>query len=242
MSKAPTILIVDDERTIRDVVRRYLEIEGYRVLDAADGEQALAIVRQERLDLVILDIMLPNIDGWAITRKLRNPNDYAAFLATGETPIILLTALSEEDDRLKGFALGADDYLTKPFSPRELVARVRAVLRRSGSMHAAHESPIEVGGLVLDPRSRTVRHNNALVTLTAKEFDLLWFFVRHPRQVFSRAQLLDNVWGYDFLGDESTVTVHVRRLREKIERDPNKPLYIQTVWGIGYKFELSEEA
>lgn len=241
MSKAPTILIVDDERTIRDVVRRYLELEGYRVLDAADGERALEIVRQERLDLVILDIMLPNIDGWAITRKLRNPNDYTAFLATGETPIILLTALSEEDDRLKGFALGADDYLTKPFSPRELVARVRAVLRRSSTI-ITHEAPIEISTLRLDPRSRTVRQNDALITLTAKEFDLLWFLVRHPRQVFSRAQLLDNVWGYGFLGDESTVTVHVRRLREKIEQDPNKPLYIQTVWGIGYKFETPEDA
>ena len=238
MSKVPTILVVDDERTIREVVRRYLEIDGYRVLDAADGEQALRIVREEKLDLVILDIMLPNIDGWAITRKLRNPNDYAAFLATGETPIILLTALSDEDDRLKGFDLGADDYIAKPFSPRELVARVRAVLRRSNNNFTVNESPITVDTLYLDPRSRTVQQGEMLITLTAKEFDLLWFLVRHPRQVFSRAQLLDKVWGYEFFGDESTVTVHVRRLREKIEQDPNKPVYIQTVWGIGYKFDI----
>lgn len=238
MSKVPTILVVDDERTIREVVRRYLEIDGYRVLDAADGEQALRIVREEKLDLVILDIMLPNIDGWAITRKLRNPNDYAAFLATGETPIILLTALSDEDDRLKGFDLGADDYIAKPFSPRELVARVRAVLRRSNNTFTVNESPITVDTLYLDPRSRTVQQGDTLITLTAKEFDLLWFLVRHPRQVFSRAQLLDKVWGYEFFGDESTVTVHVRRLREKIEQDPNKPAYIQTVWGIGYKFDI----
>jgi DNA-binding response OmpR family regulator len=159
---------------------------------------------------------------------------------SGEVPIIFLTARKDEQDRLDGFAFGGDDYLTKPFSPRELMARVKAVLRRSVVGVLGTEDPIQVHRLRLDPRSRTVTIGGQTVSLTAKEFDLLWFLARHPQQVFSRSQLLDNVWGFEFYGDESTVTVHVRRLREKIEPDPTKPTYIQTVWGIGYKFEIPE--
>ena len=237
MSKQQSILVVDDERTVREVVRRYLELEGFSVSEAETGPQALSILQTSTPDLIVLDIMLPGVDGFAITRRLRNPDEYAPLSIDGEIPIILLTARTNEVDRITGFEVGADDYVVKPFSPRELVARVKAVLRRSVATAAGTESPIEFDKLQLDPRSRTVTVNSSPVVLTAKEFDLLWFLVRHPRQVFSRQQLLDHVWGYEFYGDESTVTVHVRRLREKIETDPSKPTYIQTVWGVGYKFE-----
>lgn len=240
MSKQQQILVVDDERTIREVVRRYLELEGFHVVEADTGPKALDLLSDMQPDLIVLDVMLPGIDGLAITRKLRNPGDYAPLSINGDVPIILLTARTEEVDRITGFDVGADDYVVKPFSPRELVARVKAVLRRSGIGAANAENPITFEALTLDPRSRTVTVESEGVTLTAKEFDLLWFLARHPRQVFSRAQLLDNVWGYEFYGDESTVTVHVRRLREKIEPDPANPTYIQTVWGIGYKFEAPE--
>jgi two-component system response regulator VicR len=240
MSKTQHVLIVEDERTIRDVVRRYLEIEGYSVHEAEDGQQALQLLTSKAMDLIILDVMIPKIDGFALARKLRNPSDYANMATSGEVPIIFLTARKDEQDRLDGFAFGGDDYLTKPFSPRELMARVKAVLRRSVVGVLGTEDPIQVHRLRLDPRSRTVTIGGQTVSLTAKEFDLLWFLARHPQQVFSRSQLLDNVWGFEFYGDESTVTVHVRRLREKIEPDPTKPTYIQTVWGIGYKFEIPE--
>lgn len=240
MSKQQQILVVDDERTIREVVRRYLELEGFQVIEADTGTKALDLLADIQPDLIVLDIMLPGIDGLAITRKLRNPGDYEPLSLSGDTPIILLTARTEEIDRITGFEVGADDYVVKPFSPRELVARVKAVLRRSSTGANNTETPIVFRNLELDPRSRTVTVDDTGVSLTAKEFDLLWFLARHPRQVFSRAQLLDNVWGFEFYGDESTVTVHVRRLREKIEPDPAKPTYIQTVWGIGYKFEAPE--
>lgn len=240
MSKQQQILVVDDERTIREVVRRYLELEGYNVTEADTGPAALSMIRETNPDLIVLDIMLPGVDGLTITRKLRNPAEFAPLSINGEIPIIFLTARTEELDRITGFEAGGDDYVVKPFSPRELVARVKAVLRRSSLSASTSESPITFEHLELDPRSRTVTVHNEDVTLTAKEFDLLWFLARHPRQVFSRSQLLDNVWGYEFYGDESTVTVHVRRLREKIEPDPAKPTYIQTVWGIGYKFETPE--
>lgn len=240
MNRQTTILVVDDEKTIREVVRRYLELDGFTVIDAETGTQALAMLREAKPDLIVLDIMLPGVDGFAITRKLRNPNEYATFSLNDDIPIIFLTARTDETDRILGFEIGADDYLVKPFSPRELVARVKAVLRRSSPGSSSSESPLRFGSLHLDPRSRTVTLNDTPVSLTAKEFDLLWFLARHPRQVFSRTQLLDNVWGYEFYGDESTVTVHVRRLREKIEPDPAKPTCIQTVWGIGYKFEAPE--
>ncbi len=237
MTKTYTIFIVDDERTIREVVRRYLEREGYAVLEAETGHQALDLLRNQRVDLILLDIMLPGIDGFNIARSLRNAPEYASLSAAGDIPIIMLTSRGDEADRIAGFELGVDDYVVKPFSPRELVARVKAVLRRSAPNAEKEEKPIAFDGLQIDPLRRAVTVGDAPVTLTVKEFDLLWLFARHPEQVFTREQLLNQVWGYEFYGDESTVTVHIRRLREKIESDPATPLYIKTVWGIGYKFE-----
>ena len=238
MTRQRMILVVDDERTIREVVRRYLELEGFAVTEAETGPQALSILQSQPPDLVVLDIMLPGVDGFSITRRLRHPSEFNPLRIEGEIPIVLLTARTNEVDRVAGLELGADDYVTKPFSPRELVARVKAVLRRSSAGEAETESPVEFGAINLDPRSRSVTANGRGVSLTAKEFDLLYFLLRHPRQVFSRQQLLDQVWGYEFYGDESTVTVHVRRLREKLEANPSKPDYILTVWGVGYKFEV----
>ncbi|MCB9437620.1 MAG: response regulator transcription factor [Anaerolineales bacterium] len=233
----PTILVVDDEATIREVVRKYLELEGFKVIEADNGNQALALLRTERPDLLILDIMLPGVDGFSIARSLRNPAQYAALAVDGDIPIIMLTARKTEVDRVAGFEVGADDYVVKPFSPRELVGRVKAVLRRASVTATTSEKPVSFANLSIDPRTRSVTIQGEGVSLTAKEFELLWFLVRHPHQVFSRAQLLDQIWGYEFYGDESTVTVHVRRLREKIEPDAGHPTYIQTVWGVGYKFE-----
>lgn len=241
MSKKRNILVVDDERTIREVVRRYLELEGFRVSEAETGPQALSILQDSQPDLIVLDIMLPGVDGFSITRRLRSPSDDNLLRADGDIPIILLTARGNEVDRVAGLELGADDYVTKPFSPRELVARVKTVLRRSSPPEIESENPLEYAGLLVDPRSRSVSVHGRAVSLTAKEFDLLWFLLRHPRQVFRREQLLNNVWGYEFYGDESTVTVHVRRLREKLEPNPSKPKYVQTVWGVGYKFEVPTE-
>ena len=233
-----TILVVDDEPTIREVVRKYLEQEGFKVVEAATGPAAVDALRAEPPDLIVLDIMLPGLDGLSITRSLRDPAESASLRLEGDVPIILLTARGEEIDRIIGFEVGADDYVVKPFSPRELVARVKAVLRRRSGESHADDRPLVFGGLRLDPRSRQVTVDEKAVDLTAREFDLLWFLARHPRQVFTRTQLLDRVWGYEFHGDESTVTVHIRRLREKIEPDPRSPTYIQTVWGVGYKFEV----
>lgn len=232
-------MVVDDEATIREVVRKYLELDGYKVLEAATGTQALDLLHEQRPNLIVLDLMLPGIDGFAITRTLRQSDEFAPLSMEGDIPIVMLTARTAEADRIAGFELGADDYVVKPFSPRELVARVKAVLRRANANTANAENPIEFSNLKLDPRSRSVTVNESEVSLTAKEFDLLWFFARHPRQVFTRTQLLDHVWGYEFYGDESTVTVHVRRLREKIEPNPAQPTYIQTVWGVGYKLETN---
>jgi phosphate regulon transcriptional regulator PhoB len=226
-----TILIVDDEPTIVEVVELYLRREGFRVLTAGDGAAALSAVQQERPDLIVLDLMLPGMSGLDVTRQLR---------AGGALPIIMLTARGEETDRVVGLELGADDYVTKPFSPRELVARVKAVLRRAQPTPAPEPSVsnvIAIGGLRLDAAARTVTLDGQPIGLTAREFDLLLFLMQHPDQVFTREQLLDNVWGYTFATDMSTVTVHIRRLREKIERDPTNPTFLQTVWGVGYKFE-----
>ena len=239
MNKQQTIMVVDDEATIREVVRKYLELDGFKVLEASTGPQALDMLHEQRPSLIILDIMLPGIDGFAITRSIRNAEEFAPLSADGDIPIIMLTARTGEADRISGFELGADDYVVKPFSPRELVARIKAVLRRSATNTTNAETPIKFSKLMLDPKSRSVTVSDNEVSLTAKEFDLLWFFARHPRQVFTRTQLLDHVWGYEFYGDESTVTVHVRRLREKIEPDPAQPTYIQTVWGVGYKLEAT---
>ncbi|MBZ0278755.1 MAG: response regulator transcription factor [Anaerolineae bacterium] len=236
--KKTTVLVVDDEPTIREVVRRYLERDGCRVVEAGDGITALKILEESPPDLLILDLMLPGIDGLTITRRLRDPESPEMLMTEGAVPIIMLTAKSEEHDRILGFALGADDYVTKPFSPGELVARVKAVLRRTQAGNPQlSERPLHFDRLNIDPRTREVTLDDAPLLLTAKEFDLLYFLASRPRQVFSRDQLLDQVWGYAYFGDPSTVTVHVRRLREKIEPDPANPTFIQTVWGVGYKFE-----
>jgi DNA-binding response OmpR family regulator len=222
------ILVVDDESTIREVVRRYLEREGFSVQEAADGYAALDAVQDAPPDLIVLDLMLPGIDGLTITQNLRQRHTI---------PIIMLTAKGEVSDRIRGLEVGADDYLAKPFSPQELVARVHAVLRRSDMAEPAPGQRLSFGPLELDPASRLVTRAGEQLSLTATEFDLLWHLASHARQVFTRAQLLDQVWGYEYYGDASTVTVHISRLREKIEPDPSKPRFIVTVWGVGYKFE-----
>jgi DNA-binding response OmpR family regulator len=240
--KRQTVLIVDDEATVREVVRRYLELEGFKVLEAASGPLALQVLHDEQPDLIVLDIMLPGLDGFTFTRSVRNP--VRGEPSNKGIPIIMLTARTEEADRIAGFELGADDYVVKPFSPRELVMRIKAVLRRSistdsgpGEIFAGGEVTT-LGDLRLEGASREVWKDKKRISLTAKEFDLLWFLAQHPEQVFTRAQLLDQVWDYGFYGDESTVTVHIHRLREKIEDDPSQPNYIQTVWGVGYKLEV----
>jgi DNA-binding response OmpR family regulator len=221
-----TVLVVDDEPIVREVVVRYLEREGYKTLEAGDGDLARRLVEQHSPSLVVLDLMLPGIDGLELCRWIRGRS---------ELPIIMLTARGEEADRIVGLELGADDYVTKPFSPRELATRVRTVLRRS-TPEAKRAERLAFGDLVIDARTREVTKATAELRLTVKEFDLLWFFASHPRQVFSRDQLMDRVWGYEAALDTGTVTVHVRRLREKIEDDPAHPRVLQTVWGVGYRF------
>jgi len=235
VSQKHRILVVDDEPNIREVVELYLRREGYEVEVTADGAMALAAIEQRTPDLIVLDLMLPVLGGMQLTRALRQ-GEY-------DIPIIMLTAKVSEEDKIAGLEVGADDYLTKPFSPKELVARVKAVLRRASAKPTVdpQAQPISRGDITINPATRQVWvKSDQEVTLTAKEFDLLWVFMNHPGQVFSRDQLLDQVWGYDFFGDASTVTVHVRRLREKIELDSNKPKYILTVWGVGYKFAAVE--
>ena len=225
MSGPKRILIVEDEDTIREVVRRYLEREGFQVREAADGYAALDILAQEEPDLIVMDLMLPGIDGLTLTRQLRQRS---------RVPVIMLTARGETSDRIRGLDSGADDYLPKPFSPRELVSRIQAILRRGAPAAAAR---VRFGSVELDLSSRTVTVEAQSAKLTAKEFDLLWFLANHPGQVFTRERLIDNVWGEDFAGDPSTVTVHIRHLREKIEPDPAEPRYLITVWGVGYRLE-----
>ncbi|MCI0770960.1 MAG: response regulator transcription factor [Chloroflexi bacterium] len=230
MSETATqhILVVDDDPTISDVVARYLRGDGFDVAVALDGQAALDQANETYPDLVVLDLMLPKVDGLEVCRRLR---------ALGNVPIIMLTAKGEEMDRLIGLNLGADDYMTKPFSPRELVARVKAVLRRTAAMPEPYEGDtLRFDELSINPLTRQVVAADKDVELTAKEFDVLLYLAQHPKQVFSREQLLNDVWDYLYAGDTSTVTVHIRRLREKIERDPARPRFIQTVWGVGYKF------
>ena len=234
MPDAPTrsVLIVDDEPTIAEVVARYLERAGYRTWIAADGESALAQAARERPDLVVLDLMLPGSDGLRVMGRLRDQD--AAPIG-----VILLTARGEESDRVVGLRLGADDYVVKPFSPAELVARVDAVLRRveAGGIESESAAPLIVGEIEIDVRGRRVRARGQEVALTAREFDMLLHMARHPHQVFSREQLMDAVWQYSFYTDTSTVTVHIRRLRAKLELDPAQPRHLQTVWGVGYRLE-----
>jgi DNA-binding response OmpR family regulator len=220
-----TVLVVDDEPIVREVVVRYLAREGHQTLEAADGNAARDLIAASDLDLVVLDVMLPGTDGLELCRWIRGRS---------ELPVIMLTARGEEADRIVGLELGADDYVTKPFSPRELAARVRSVLRRTVSNGASVET-LEFGDVELERETREARKAGTQIRLTAKEFDLLWFLASHPRRVFSRDQLMASVWGYTAALDTGTVTVHVRRLREKIEDDPSQPRYLQTVWGIGYR-------
>ncbi len=224
-----TILVVDDEPSIVEIVSLYLQRAGYEVQVAHDGKKALEMMVQKMPDLVVLDLMLPEVDGLEITRRVR---------AEGDTPIIMLTARREEADRIVGLEMGADDYVVKPFSPQELVSRVRAVLRRAQVTPVEEEKQaLTFSGLTINPNTRLVTLAQQEIALTAKEFDLLWMLASRPRQVFNRTQLLENVWGESEYLDPSTVTVHVRRLREKIEPDPATPRHILTVWGVGYKFE-----
>jgi two-component system, OmpR family, response regulator ResD len=222
------ILVVDDEPTISEVLCRYLERAGYRTRVADDGHAAMAAVLQETPDLIVLDLMLPGIDGLEVMRRVREHD-------RDHTAIILLTARGEESDRVVGLRLGADDYVVKPFSPAELVARVDAVLRRLDTTPDM-EPPLEFGEFVIDPTARRVTVGAEEVALTQREFELLLFLARHPGQAFTRNQLMDLVWRYSFYTDTSTVTVHIRRLRMKIEPDPAVPRYIDTVWGVGYRF------
>jgi DNA-binding response OmpR family regulator len=230
MKRRPRILVVEDDPTVADVVARYLERDGFDVEAAGDGLKAIDRVTAEPPDLMILDLMLPGLDGLEVFRRVRS---------FAPVPVIMLTARGDEHDRVMGLELGADDYLGKPFSPRELTARVKSVLRRAeGATGLPTESrqTLSASGLDVDVASREVWVDRRSVSLTAREFDLLVFFMRHPHQVFRREELLEHVWGFTF-GDTSTVTVHVRRLREKIEHDPSSPARIQTVWGVGYRFE-----
>jgi len=221
-----TVLVVDDEPTIRDVVVQYLQREGYATLEAGDGDAARELLEREGPRLVVLDLMLPGMDGLALCRWIRNRS---------QLPVIMLTARGEEADRIVGLELGADDYVTKPFSPRELVARVRTVLRRGAAAGERPEGPIRVGEIEIDAATREVRKRGRALKLTAREFDLLLFLARHPRRVFSRDQLMSRVWGYEPVFESGTITVHVRRLREKIEDEPARPRYLETVWGVGYR-------
>ena len=224
-----TVLVVDDEPMVREVVAQYLQRDGMRVHEAADGSAALAWLGANTPDLVVLDVMLPGTDGLTILRSLR---------AERAVPVILLTARAEEVDRVLGLELGADDYVVKPFSPRELAARVRSVLRRTGATAPPTGQPLSFDGLAIDPATREVTTPVGLVPLTPKEFDLLLTLARSPRQVFSRRQLLALVWdSAPEYQDPATVTVHVGRLRQKLETDPNQPRWITTVWGVGYRFE-----
>jgi DNA-binding response OmpR family regulator len=225
------ILLVEDEEHLARGLAFNFEAEGYEVELHERAESALERLEREDgepVDLLVLDVMLPGIDGLEVCRRVR---------ARAQTPVIMLTARGEEVDKLVGLGLGADDYVTKPFSPRELAARVTAVLRRSGQRSDADGEVIRADDLQINARTRTVENRRGAVPLTAREFDLLHYLARHPRQVFTREQIMDSVWDYEFAGDSSTVTVHMRRLRAKVERDPSRPRYLKTVWGVGYKFE-----
>lgn len=222
------ILVIEDEPMVAEVVERYLRRDGYDVRAVGDGSAGIDAFEAYQPDLIVLDLMLPGIDGMEVCRRVR---------ASSATPIIMLTAKGEEVDKLVGLEVGADDYITKPFSPRELAARVKAVLRRSTPQSQVDGDALRFNGLRINGRTRTVENSGTEIHLTAREFDLLFFLASHPNQVFTRDQLLDSVWDFEFPGDGNTVTVHIRRLRSKLESDPSRPRYLKTVWGVGYKFE-----
>lgn len=228
MEKAK-ILIVDDEERIRELIREYTSMEGFDIDEASDGTEALNLFRQSKYSLVILDVMMPKMDGWTVCREIRK---------TSQVPVIMLTARGEEYDKLFGFELGVDDYIVKPFSPKELLARMKAIIRRSASIgdNTNKGDRISFNGLVIEFNSRNVYVDGNSVSLTPKEYELLNFFVQNPNRVFSRDQLLNSVWGYDFIGDDRTVDTHVKMLRESLG-DYRK--FIVTVWGTGYKFEAA---
>lgn len=227
------ILIVDDEPKIIKIIEHSLKREGYEVFSALDGEQALELANKISPDLIILDLMLPKLDGFEVCRRIKSNR---------EVPVIILSARGEEVDKVVGFTLGADDYQTKPFSPTELLMRVKAVLRRYRHpvKNEADKQSLDFGNLTINNRTRTVKVEGKIIDLTAKEFDLLWYLAVSSPQVFTRQQLLEALWEADFYGDENTLTVHIRRLREKIEDDPTNPVHIKTVWGVGYKFEAGQ--
>jgi two-component system, OmpR family, response regulator ResD len=231
MTAEARVLVVDDEPMVREVLSRYLERDGFEVESAADGELALEAFEARRPDLVLLDLMLPRVDGFEVFRRIR---------ARAQSPVIMITARGDVTDRIVGLETGADDYVSKPFSPAEVVARVRAVLRRgvrSGADVDGSGEVLDFGDLRVDPGARLVTLAGRSVSLTPREFDLLHFLASNPRKVFSRYELLDELWDVAFAGDPATVTVHMRRLREKIEADPSKPVHLVTVWGSGYRFE-----
>jgi len=225
------ILLVDDEERIRDMIKEYTSLEGYDIDEAADGVKALELFRDNKYSLIILDVMMPKIDGWSVCREIRK---------TSNVPVIMLTARGEEYDKLFGFELGVDDYMLKPFSPKELLARMKAIIRRSSGsdLEAKKETTVTFEGLVIEFDSRNTYVNGNMVTLTPKEYSLLTFFAKNPNRVFSREQLLNEVWGYDFFGDDRTVDTHIKMLRESISEYRK---FIITVWGTGYKFEVGEK-
>ena len=226
MSEMATVLVVDDEPIVRDVVVRYLQRDGFDTLEAGDGNAARSIIESGAADIVVLDVMLPGTDGLTLCRWIR---------AGSDLPVIMLTARGEAADRIVGLEIGADDYVTKPFSPRELAIRVRNVLKRAETTPPVADT-LSFDGLTLDGKTREVTLDGEPVRLTGKEFDLLHFLASNPREVFSRTQLMDRVWGYEAALDTGTVTVHIRRLRSKIERDPSTPRHLETLWGVGYRF------
>ena len=225
------ILLVDDEAGIRDMIKEYSSLEGYDIDEAGDGIEALELFKQHKYSLIILDVMMPKVDGWSVCREVRK---------TSNVPVIMLTARGEEYDKLFGFELGVDDYIIKPFSPKELLARMKAIIRRSSSteMEVKKENTVTMEGLVIEFDSRNTYVDGNLVTLTPKEYSLLTFFAKNPNRVFSREQLLNEVWGYDFIGDDRTVDTHIKMLRESIKEYRK---FIVTVWGTGYKFEVGEK-
>ncbi|CAN5637002.1 response regulator transcription factor [soil metagenome] len=228
-ARVAKILVVDDEPNIREVVGLYLRRDGHTVISAADGEEALHLFRHSNPELVVLDLMLPKLNGFEVCRRIQ---------AERRVPVIMLTAKGEEEERIVGLGVGADEYVVKPFYPRELVARVTAVLRRveEFATQDSTQPVLTFDGLIIDSNTREVRVDGNLVTLTAREFDLLHYLASSPGRVYTRDHLMETVWGYTFAAETSTVTVHMRRLREKIEPDPANPRYLQTVWGVGYKF------